>query len=141
MSRWVVDASVVVKWALPDRDEEDHVPAALALLSAIRDGRAEVFQPPHWLAEVAGVLARLRPEVAPRVAGLLHALELPVIEGPAVYARACTMADRLGAHVFDTLYHAVALEERGLVLVTADERYYRKASREGAIRRLADIAA
>lgn len=39
-------------------------------------------------------------------------------------------------HLFDTLYHAVALETEGAVLVTADERYYSKARRVGGVRLL-----
>jgi hypothetical protein len=33
----------------------------------------------------------------------------------------------LPAHLFDTLYHAVALSVPGAVLVTADRRYFAKA--------------
>jgi predicted nucleic acid-binding protein len=46
---------------------------------------------------------------------------------PGVYLSACELARSLGQHVFDTLYHAVALETPSAMLVTADERYYHKA--------------
>jgi predicted nucleic acid-binding protein len=139
VTRLVVDASVVVKWILPDRDDEADVDRALDVLQAIRDGEVEVRQPPHWLAEVAGVIARLRPEVSADAVRLLHAMELPVANGPEVYVRACELGHRLGAHAFDSLYHAVALEDGDAVLVTADERYFAKASGEGAIERLAEF--
>jgi predicted nucleic acid-binding protein len=45
----------------------------------------------------------------------------------------------LNHHLFDTLYHAVALEE-GATLVTADEAYFAKAKQLGGIERLADFA-
>ena len=45
----------------------------------------------------------------------------------------CELARALGQHVFDTLYHAVALLTPGAMLVTADERYYRKAAAYGSI--------
>ena len=35
------------------------------------------------------------------------------------------MALRLGQHLFDTLYHAVALHTPGATLVTADKRYFK----------------
>jgi hypothetical protein len=40
--------------------------------------------------------------------------------------------------LFDTLYHAVALEHEDALLVTADERYYGKAEGYGTIRTLHD---
>ncbi len=45
----------------------------------------------------------------------------------------------LDRHLFDTLYHAVALEE-GATLVTADEVHFAKARRLGNIELLADLA-
>jgi hypothetical protein len=66
--RVVLDASVVVKWALPEPDREANVPQALHLLAGIKDGHLEPIQPPHWLAEVAAVVTRLRPEIAEETA-------------------------------------------------------------------------
>jgi predicted nucleic acid-binding protein len=128
----VVDASVVVKWLLPDSEREAPTEKALALLRSIRAGTVEPLQPPHWLAEVAAVLARLRPEIADSTLALLDALDLPVAADLAIYRRAARLATELGHHVFDTLYHAVALE-RGALLITADSRYQRKALHLGAI--------
>jgi len=130
--RVVVDASVVVKWVLPDAEREALTGEALAVLQAIRSGDAEPIQPPHWLAEVAAVLARLRPEIAESTLALLDALELPVAADFAIYRRALRLAGELGHHLFDTLYHAVALEREAL-LITADAHYQRKALYLGAV--------
>ena len=135
----VVDASVVVKWVLPESSVETDTQAALGLLGHIRDGRVAVLQPPHWLAEVAAVTARLAPRLAREVVGLLYAMELPVSGGPEVYERASDLAGSTGEHVFDTLYHAVALGHPVAVLVTADERYYRRAASLGRMVRLRDF--
>ena len=62
--------------------------------------------------------------------------ELPTTD--ADYVRAMELSHRLNQHLFDALYHAVALE-RGAVLVTADERYHTAAAAEGAILRLSDF--
>lgn len=43
-------------------------------------------------------------------------------------------------HLFDTLYHAVALHTPGAVLITADARYYAKARLEGQISLLEDFS-
>ena len=53
-------------------------------------------------------------------------------------ARACGMAIDLKQHLFDTLYHAVALEAHDAVLITADERYFRATRSAGGIARLKD---
>jgi predicted nucleic acid-binding protein len=60
------------------------------------------------------------------------------VEGSEICATATELAMRLDHHVFDTLYHAVALHTPGATLVTADRRYYDKARREGQIVLLAD---
>jgi predicted nucleic acid-binding protein len=128
----VVDASVVVKWFLPDPESEPDCDCALALLRAVQQGQVSLLQPVHWLAEVAAVVTRLRPEIAEPALALLDALELPVADDPAIYQRASRIAAQLGHHLFDTLYHAVALE-REHVLVTADDTYARKAQGLGGI--------
>ena len=48
------------------------------------------------------------------------------------YQRAISLALKLDHHLFDTLYHAVALEEKA-TLITADRKYYDKARRLGSI--------
>lgn len=122
----VVDASVAVKWFVPDPETEKNGDRALQLLGQIRSGALLPVQPPHWVAEVAAVIARLRPEIARDAVDLLIALEIPVDERLGTYRRAVEMATELEHHLFDTLYHAVALE-RDVTLVTADQKYARKA--------------
>ncbi|WP_409409595.1 hypothetical protein AAE485_04075 [Acidithiobacillus ferriphilus] len=46
-----------------------------------------------------------------------------------------------GHHLFDTLYHALALLHPEAVLVTADRRYFVKAQREDCIILLEDFYA
>ncbi|MHC4073372.1 MAG: type II toxin-antitoxin system VapC family toxin [Planctomycetota bacterium] len=133
----VIDASVVVKWFFPESKTEPQSEQALALLAEIRAGSVEPLQPAHWFAEVAAVVTRLRPEIALEAIELLDAMELPVIDDVAIYKRASMLANDLGQHLFDTLYHALALES-GATLVSADQRYYGKAKRLGHIVRLAD---
>ncbi|MGD9850421.1 MAG: hypothetical protein AB7T38_04050 [Nitrospirales bacterium] len=38
MTTWVVDASVAMKWALPDQDGKSHQGQALVLLQQIHSG-------------------------------------------------------------------------------------------------------
>lgn len=139
MIRVVVDASVAVKWTYPFRDDEADGAKALALLDGYRKGETALLEPPHWLAEVAAVVARQTPETAREYIEILHALRVPVAGGLEVYLQACELAVATGQHVFDTLYHAVALLTSECTLVTADERYYYEARKEGSIALLRDL--
>jgi predicted nucleic acid-binding protein len=133
----VVDASVAVKWVFPDSANEPDAERAVELLNAVRDNRVELIQPPHWLAEVAAVISRLRPEIANHAIDLLDALELVVEASAETYKRASRISAQLDHHLFDTLYHALALECDAL-LVSADKRYVRKAGALGNVVSLQD---
>ena len=133
----VVDASVAVKWFLPESSREPDADRATVLLRAIRDGRVALLQPPHWLAEVAAVITRLRPEIAAEAIDLLDAMELETSADAELYKRASCIAKQLDQHLFDTLYHALALANDAL-LVTADDRYLRKARPLGKVVALAE---
>lgn len=132
----VVDASVVVKWLLPDPESESGVDHALKVLEDIRSGELIPLQPPHWLAEAAAVITRFHPKIAKSSIELLYAMELSVSEAIEDYTRAVAIAEKLKHHVFDTLYHAVALEHEA-TLVTADDHYFRKARHLGSMTQLA----
>jgi predicted nucleic acid-binding protein len=134
----VVDASVIVKWLLQDDTREDHTAQATALMQQVLVEGTAIMQPVHWLAEVASVLARLNPASAGDDVMMLRALELPVDDSPEVWHRACRLASDLGQHLFDVLYHAVALEREDAVLVTADVRYARAARDQGRVLSLSD---
>ncbi|WPL17360.1 hypothetical protein Thiowin_02367 [Thiorhodovibrio winogradskyi] len=60
----IVDASVALKWFFREREDEDDVEPALALLAGIDTDHYRLWQPPHFLAEVAAVLAREKPDAA-----------------------------------------------------------------------------
>lgn len=115
----VVDASVAIKWFLKDWSDEQHANLALQILERSVYGQLPMVQPPHFEAELAAVLARLKPTDAQN--DLLD------------------LAARYQHHLFDTLYHAVTLHTPGAMLVTADERYYNKAALEGQIVLLTDF--
>ncbi|MDO8787398.1 MAG: type II toxin-antitoxin system VapC family toxin [Sulfuritalea sp.] len=135
----VLDASVAIKWFLQFREGEDHCQRALEILARIDDGRVLMVQPPHFLAEMGAVLAREKPADAMADLSDLMVVEFESVAEPAVYETACELAVRLGQHLFDTLYHAVALHTPGATLVTADKRYFRNARNLGRITLLADF--
>jgi predicted nucleic acid-binding protein len=137
----VVDASVAVKWFVRGdwAVREDHLEPALDLLRASATGAVDLCQPPHFLAEVAAVLARLAPERAQGDVDDLSALDITWPEPTLALGRAIELAVQLDHHLFDTLYHALALSLPGAVLVTADRRYFGKARRLGHIAWLPDF--
>ena len=138
MIRYVVDASVAIKWVF--QTDEDHLELAIALLRANRDGEVVFFQPPHFIAEVAAVLAREKPNEAQEDLSDLLNFDLQWVENTRVYMTACDLAIRLNHHLFDTLYHAVALHAPDATLITADRRYFDKARPIGQILWLGDLS-
>jgi predicted nucleic acid-binding protein len=135
--RVVVDASVALKWLLADEAKEASTVQALQLLDGIRAGTVQPVQPAHWLIEVAAVLFRAAPEQAALALDLLDAMELPTVADTVLLKQASALAARLNHHLFDTLYHALAVRSDAL-LITADAQYYRKARSMGHILRLED---
>jgi predicted nucleic acid-binding protein len=137
----VVDASVAVKWFARGTwaTREHDLDAALGLLRAVSSARVDLYQPPHFLAEVAAVLCRLTPGIAQRDIDDLAAFEITWAGQKAARDRAIALSIQLNHHIFDTLYHALALSVPGAVLVTADRRYYDKAQASGQIAWLPDF--
>jgi predicted nucleic acid-binding protein len=138
MIKLVVDASVAVKWFIRDPNEENDVASAVDILVGIGKNSIELIQPPHWIAEVTAVLARLQPDLSDDAIDLLDAMELPTRAESSVYKLASHLATELNHHLFDTLYHALALQDNA-ILITADHRYFRKSVNHGSICMLADF--
>jgi predicted nucleic acid-binding protein len=128
-----VDASVALKWFLKPCDAEHDTDRALSILTGIDDARIQLIQPPHFLAEVAAVLAREKPGEAQDDLLDLQNVERRTMDTSDIYATALELSIRFRQHLFDTLYHAVALHTPGAALVTADRRYYDKACGAGQI--------
>jgi predicted nucleic acid-binding protein len=83
---------------------------------------------------VAAVLGRLAPASAARDLARLSDLDIAWTAPAQAVPRALALMMELDHHLFDTLYHAVALEAPGAaVLVTADRRYFDKARHLGRI--------
>ena len=137
----VVDASVAVKWfAQGDWAlREDDIEPAFKILKASTRGTLDFYQPPHFLAEVAAVVSRLQPHQAQQYIEDLAQLNITWAAPTVAYNRAIELARQLDHHLFDTLYHAVALSVPGAVLVTADRRYFDQARHLGQIAWLADF--
>jgi predicted nucleic acid-binding protein len=136
--KFVVDASVALKWLMPDAPGEQDVDKALAVLSLVQSGKATLLAPVHWSLEVLAVVARRGvAEIIPACV-FLSTVPCETRDGLDLLEKAAKLSAHLKHHMFDTLYHAVALAA-GATLLTADEVYFRKAQGEGAIVLLADF--
>lgn len=135
----VVDASVALKWFLKARADEADADVATDILKAVGADRVGMLQPPHFVAEVAAVLAREKPEDAQQDLDELQRVKWSVAASPEVYALATDLAIGLRHHLFDTLYHATSLTTPNATFVTADDVYFGKARGEGGITRLAEF--
>ncbi len=117
--RYLVDASVVVKWFAP----EDLSDVAAELLN----GEHELCAPDFVLVEAANVFwkkARSGQMTVAKANDALLALATGAIElrpTPPLLPRALEMANRIGHPVYDCLYIAAA-EAWPAVLITADRR-------------------
>lgn len=139
MKTWVLDARVVIKWFITDAENESDLTIALELLTALQNDNLKGLQPVHWLAEVAAVITRLRPEPAENVIRLLYAMGLPIYDDSIRLNLACRLSKKYNHHLFDTLYHAVALSQEKATLVTADVVYFNKTHQDGKIILLSDL--
>jgi predicted nucleic acid-binding protein len=136
--RLVVDASVAVKWFLKERSDEPHLAQAEAVAAAVELSGTVLLAPAHWILEIIAVLARTDPGAVDDALLFLDDMKPTTIQSVPTLKRAPDLSILLKHHLFDTLYHAVALEEDA-TLVTADEVYFSKARDLGSIELLADF--
>lgn len=121
MSRYVVDASVAIKWYLP----EIHDSEAQRLLS----GGHDLLAPDLLFAEVGNILwKRVRAEQmtdveAQTVLASLGDLPLRVVPSWPLVLLALEIARQTQRTVYDSLYLALAVREQE-VLVTADAKFF-----------------
>ncbi len=122
--RYVVDASVAVKWVIPEPSSG----AATLLLEATVRGEIDVFVPDVFVAEVTNVIwkwSQRNPDVSAEQANtaLAELLEvLPtLIPSQSLAQQALELALRFKHPAYDCLYVALALRDHA-TLVTADQR-------------------
>ena len=122
---WVVDASIAVKWVIPEvlSDKADRV----------RDGEDDVLAPDLLLVEVANALWKktAAEEISAREADaafdLVRRSGIDLRPTAPLLPRAMDLARRLGHPVNDCVYLALA-EREDAAFVTADQRLLRRLS-------------
>ena len=138
-SNVVTDSEIrKARWFIRDIEEEKDVTSAVDILIGVGRNNIELIQPPHWIAEIISVLSRLQPDITNDAIDLLDVMEIPIRAESSVYKLASQIAIEMNHHLFDTLYHALALHVNA-TLLTADHRYFRKSVNHGSICMLADF--
>jgi predicted nucleic acid-binding protein len=125
----VIDASVALKWVIPEVGSD----AAVNLRSS------ELIAPALWLAEVANALWRhvvrgeLDRDEAQVLLALLQTAPITNSDIEADMQSALALANELAHPIYDCIYLALALRENTHV-VTADRRFVAIASRHVDLR-------
>jgi predicted nucleic acid-binding protein len=140
MRSYVIDASVIYKWIFPAAGDEQDVDKALSLLKLIELGECQIQQPIHWLPEVISVVCRrVNPSQTTAILSSLMAMQFAVNEEIEIYTTAAHLSEKYNHHLFDTLYHAVALKSVSTMFITSDVKYFNKTKSEGSIMLLSDL--
>lgn len=124
--RYVVDASVVIKWHLRD---EQFVDEADSLLSDMLSGLVLLIAPDHIRYEVASAIhtavrmARITEEDGRAAIEQFLGWHLPTATGDGLIIAAYDIARRFGCGFYDGLYLATA-DHIGAPLIHADRRLH-----------------
>lgn len=138
MQRYVVDASVILKWVLGDERESDQ-DKALDLLNAWARGDSELLAPSLWEYEVGNFLGRLLPDQATEKMNLIANLKLSSNPMTESMQRLCfEWMSQNGVTFYDACYLALA-EETGSILVTADAKFAEKMHHPKSLCLLSDL--
>ena len=138
MADYVIDALVILKWVLGDRNEPDQA-SAVELLTGWAEGRDDLSAPALWEYEAANFLGRELPDEAERKMEMLRRLEIrSVALTDAMIKRCFQWMKTKKVTFYDASYLAVAVEA-GAVLVTADEKFVKKIGKGEPIMALKDL--
>jgi len=125
MKKYIVDASVILKWVLEKEKEPDH-DKATGLLHAWVSGEVGIAAPSLWTYEVANVLGRALPDEAEQKMELLLDLQISVVDCSEQMVRQCfTWMKEHQITFYDAAYLAAAYEIDALLL-TSDEKFRAK---------------
>lgn len=116
---------MILKWVLDGEDEPGRE-TAMALLDGWKKGEVDLWVPTLWLYEVGNTLCRKRPADAVEILAALEELGLQevALHGDLV-SRSATLALDHGLTFYDASYLAIA-ESKGVVLITADVKFFRR---------------
>lgn len=133
----VPDASVILKWVLPEEDEPFHAQAG-ELRQQFSDNEVAFVVPSLWRFEIGNTLTRKYPQYALQDMQDLQDMGMSEPKPSQLWLeQACALAQEYSVAFYDAAYHALAIVESG-VFVTTDERYMRAVGHHQSLSHLAD---
>lgn len=132
MKRVVLDSGVCMKWLLGKNQKTRTHKIAANLFNGVRRKELSLLEPPIWRAEIVAKMSRISPIRIDALIKRLTTIEARTDNSEECLRKAADLSIQLDHDLFDTLYHAVALNH-SIDLITANVRYYRKACGLGNI--------
>ncbi len=133
MSLYVVDASLVIKWYIPEALSEE----ADRFLARIESTGEQLIAPDFLLVELGNVLWKKahRKEITDATVheildALLNRLSVHLIESNLLIQRAVEIATQTSCSVYDSLYLSAA-DTYDALLITADQKLCKTVKRHG----------
>jgi predicted nucleic acid-binding protein len=138
MKKYIVDASIILKWVLEKENEPDHDKAA-GLLHTWVSGVVGIAAPGLWTYEVANILGRALPDEADQKMKLLLDLKIEAVDCSEQMIRQCfTWMKEHQVTFYDAVYLAAAYAIDA-VLLTSDEKFREKMKNDSRICPLKDL--
>ncbi len=135
MNRYVLDASVILKWVLEREKEPDHE-KAIALLHSWERGEIELYAPNLWFFEVANILGTALPLAAADKMRMLLDLRISDVEcSQQMIAQCFTWMRERKVTFYDAVYLAAAYAINA-ILLTGDVKFSEKMNNDQRIRLL-----
>ncbi len=136
MKRIVVDSTVCVNWFLQTNGKRLRG-FSLELLAQVHAKQVHIAQPAFWRAHTAALVLRKRRIDVPKVVASLLEVASRDQSDTDVLPLAVDIATATRTELFDTLYHAAAIN-KGVELITANTSYLARAAHLGHICLLGD---
>jgi len=132
MKKYIVDASVILKWVLEKEKEPDHDKATRLLLAWV-SGDVGIAAPSLWIYEVANILGRALPDEASQKINLLLNLRISEIDCSEQMIRQClTWMKEQQVTFYDAAYLTAAYATDA-VLLTSDVKFLEKMKNDDRI--------
>jgi len=125
MKKYIVDASIILKWVL-EKENETYHDKATGLLQVWMRGDVGIAAPSLWTYEVANILGRALPDEASQKMKLLLDLHIDAIDCSEQMIQQCfTWMKEYQVTFYDAAYLAAAYATDA-VLLTSDEKFLEK---------------
>ena len=132
MKKYIVDASIILKWVLEKEKEPDH-DKATGLLHVWLRGAVGIAAPSLWTYEVANILGRVLPDEASQKMKLLLDLQIDVVDCSEQMIQQCFAWMKEHQITFYDAAYLAAAYATDAVLLTSDEKFREKMKNDDRI--------